>query len=101
MNRILLSTLIIASNSSPLMANKESIKIPAIGVIAHSVLSKAELAKAKNVEIKKEIEIAKKKGELSLTEYKTSIINSSAESYLLQLPECLWVAYQVSLKHMM
>lgn len=87
MNRILLASLITASISTPLMANDESIKIPATGVIAHSVLSKAELAKVKNFEMKKAIEIAKEKGELSLTEHKTSIINSTAESYLIQLPE--------------
>ncbi|HHJ3079579.1 TPA: OmpA family protein [Vibrio parahaemolyticus] len=87
MNRILLVSLIAASISAPLMASNESIKIPATGVIAHSVLSKAELAKVKNFEMKKAIEIAKEKGELSLTEYKTSIINSTAEAYLLQLPE--------------
>ncbi|MEH0791363.1 OmpA family protein [Vibrio parahaemolyticus] len=87
MNRTLLVSLIAASISAPLMASNESIKIPATGVIAHSVLSKVELAKVKNFEMKKAIEIAKEKGELSLTEHKTSIINSTAEAYLLQLPE--------------
>ncbi|ELP5898414.1 OmpA family protein [Vibrio vulnificus] len=87
MKRILIASLITSSVSSPIMANNESIKIPATGVIAHTVLSKAELAKIKNFEMKKAIEIAKEKGEISLTEHKTSIVNSAAEAYLRQLPE--------------
>lgn len=87
MNRILLTTLIVVGFTTPALAENNSSKIPVTGVIAHSVLSKVELAKVKNFEINKAIEIEKEKTKLSLTEHKTTIINSSAEAYLSNLPE--------------
>ncbi|MCY9861034.1 hypothetical protein OTK49_00565 [Vibrio coralliirubri] len=66
---------------TPAFAAQEN-KIPAVGVLAHTVLSQAEIAKIKNFEIVKALSIEKAKSALDATSLKLTSINENSKEKL-------------------
>lgn len=70
--------------STPAMASDDN-KIPAVGVLAHTVLSQAEIAKLKHFEINKALSIEKAGSILDTASSKLTAINQSSEDKLIAI----------------